>query len=59
MKFDKELLDALSEEAKKSPRLRMNRDMRTQSLCPEVGHEDASQRMLNAIEPGTFGAVQK
>lgn len=46
MKFDKELLDALTEEAKKSPRLLMNRDMRTSS-------EDSSQRMLNALEPGT------
>lgn len=46
MKFNKELLDALTEEAKKSPRLRMNRDMRTSS-------EDSSQRMLNALEPGT------
>lgn len=46
MKFNKELLDALTEEAKKSPRLRMNRDMRT-------SFEDSSQRMLNALEPGT------
>ena len=59
MKFDKELLDALSEEAKKSPRLRMNRDMRTQSLCPELGHEDSSQRMLNALEPGTVVPVHR
>ena len=59
MRFDKELLDALTEEAKKSPRLRMNRDMRTQSICPEVGHEDASQRMLNAIEPGSVVPVHR
>lgn len=56
---DKELLDALTEEAKRSPRLRMNRDMRTQSLCPELGHEDASQRMLNALEPGTVVPVHR
>ena len=46
MKIDKSLLDALSAEAIQSPRLRMNRDMRNSA-------EDKSQRMLNAIEPGT------
>lgn len=46
MRFDKELLDALTEEAKQSPRMRMNRDMRTSPA-------DQSQRMLNALEPGT------
>lgn len=46
MFIDKEILDALVEEAKKSPRLRMNMDMRTST-------EDNSQRMLNALEPGT------
>jgi len=46
MIFDKNLLDSLTEEAKQSPRLRMNRDMRTSEA-------DWSQRMLNALEPGT------
>lgn len=46
MTIDNKLFDALSEEARKSPRLRMNRDMRTTA-------NDQSQRMLNAIEPGT------
>ncbi len=46
MKIDKELLDAVCKEAKLSPRLRMARDMRTSD-------GDNSQRMLNAIEPGT------
>lgn len=49
----------LTEEAKKSPRLRMNRDMRTQASCPETGHDDASQRMLNALEPGTVVLVHR
>lgn len=40
------LLDKLTEEAKASPRLRMNLDLRN-------GPEDQSQRMLNAIEPGS------
>jgi len=46
MKLDKALFDSVSEEAKHSPRLRMNLDMRTTA-------NDQSQRMLNAIEPGT------
>ena len=46
MTIDNKLFDALSEEARKSPRLRMNYDMRTTA-------NDQSQRMLNAIEPGT------
>ena len=46
MKIDKALLDALTEQAKASPRLRMNHDLRN------VG-ESQSQRMLNAIEPGS------
>ena len=40
------LMDKLTEEAKASPRLRMNMDLRNNS-------EDQSQRMLNAIEPGS------
>lgn len=40
------ILDKLTEEAKASPRLRMNMDLRNSS-------EDQSQRMLNAIEPGS------
>ena len=46
MRIDKELLDSLTQKAKASERLRMNLDMRT-SL------DDKSQRMLNALEPGT------
>ena len=40
------ILDSLTEQAKASPRLRMNKDLRN-------GTEDQSQRMLNAIEPGS------
>lgn len=54
-----EMLDALVEAAKVSPRLRQNMDMRTQTVCPAVGHEDASQRMLNAIEPGSVVPVHR
>ena len=40
------ILDNLTAQAKESPRLRMNLDLRN-------GPEDGSQRMLNALEPGT------
>ncbi len=40
------VLDELTAQAKASPRLRMNMDLRN-------GPEDGSQRMLNAIEPGS------
>ena len=40
------ILDQLTEQAKASPRLRMNLDLRN-------SENDGSQRMLNAIEPGS------
>ena len=46
MKIDIALLDALTAQAKASPRLRMNLDLRNSP-------QDGSQRMLNAIEPGS------
>ena len=46
MKITQAILDKLTEEAKASPRLRMNMDLRNSA-------EDQSQRMLNAIEPGS------
>ena len=46
MKITQALLDSLTEQAKASPRLRMNYDLRNSA-------EDQSQRMLNAIEPGS------
>ena len=46
MVINQALLDKLTEEAKASPRLRMNLDLRNSSA-------DQSQRMLNAIEPGS------
>ena len=46
MKIDNILLDKLTTQAKESPRLRMNLDLRTSDA-------DSSQRMLNAIEPGS------
>lgn len=46
MQITQAVLDNLTEQAKASPRLRMNLDLRNSS-------EDQSQRMLNAIEPGS------
>lgn len=46
MKITQALLDSLTEQAKASPRLRMNLDLRYSAA-------DGSQRMLNAIEPGS------
>ena len=46
MKITQAILDKLTSEAKVSPRLRMNLDLRNSA-------EDQSQRMLNAIEPGS------
>ena len=47
-----ELLDALTAQAQASPRLRMNLDLRNSP-------EDQSQRMLNAIEPGTVMPIHR
>ena len=46
MKITQQILDQLTEQAKASPRLRMNMDLRNSDA-------DQSQRMLNAIEPGS------
>lgn len=46
MKITRAILDSLTAQAKASPRLRMNLDLRNSP-------EDGSQRMLNAIEPGS------
>lgn len=52
IKIDTALLDSLTEQAKASPRLRMNLDLRTSDA-------DTSQRMLNAIEPGSVVPVHR
>ena len=52
VKIDKALLDSLTEQAKVSERLRMNYDLRNSA-------EDTSQRMLNAIEPGSVVPVHR
>ena len=52
MVIDKALLDKVSEQAKASPRLRMNYNFH-QSL------EDKCHRFLNAVEPGTVVPIHK
>lgn len=52
MTVDKELLDSLTAQAKESPRLRVAFDLRTTP-------EDGSQRILNALEPGTVLPIHR
>lgn len=52
MKITQALLDTLTEKAKASPRLRINYDLRNSA-------EDGSQRMLNAIEPGSVFPIHR
>ena len=52
MIIDKHILDELTARAKESPRLRMNLDLRNSA-------DDRSQRMLNAIEPGTVMPIHR
>ena len=52
MILDNTLLDSLMEQAAASPRLRMNFDLRTSP-------EDSSQRMLNALLPGTVLPIHR
>ena len=52
MIIDQQVLDELTARAKVSPRLRMNLDLRNSPA-------DQSQRMLNAIEPGTVLPIHR
>lgn len=52
MIFNQQFLDTLTEQAKASPRLRMNYDLRN-------SENDQSQRMLNALEPGTVLPIHR
>ena len=52
MIIDSKILDELSEKAKGSPRLRCNLDLRNSA-------DDQSQRMLNALEPGTIMPIHR
>ena len=52
MVIDNEILDGLTAKAKENPRLRCNLDMRNSA-------DDQSQRMLNALEPGTVMPIHR
>ena len=52
MLINQQLLDSLTTQAKASPRLRMNLDLRNTPA-------DQSQRMLNALEPGTVMPIHR
>ena len=52
MLIDEIFLDGLFEQAAESPRLRMNYDLRTTAA-------DTSQRMLNALMPGTEVPIRR
>jgi cupin fold WbuC family metalloprotein len=52
MKITQAILDELTAKAKESPRLRMNMDLRN-------SNGDTSQRMLNAIEPGSVVPIHR
>ena len=52
MIIETQLLDTLSAKAKASPRLRQAYDLRN-------SEEDNSQRMLNALEPGTVMPIHR
>ncbi len=52
MNITQAILDKLTEQAKASPRLRMNLDLRNSV-------DDQSQRMLNAIEPGSLLPIHR
>ena len=52
MLIDQKTLDSLSQQAKANPRLRQAFDLRTTP-------EDQSQRILNAVEPGTILPIHR
>ncbi len=52
MVIDEKFLDSLSEQARSNPRLRQSFDLRTTP-------NDGSQRMLNALEPGTVMPIHR
>lgn len=51
-KITQAILDDLTAQAKANPRLRMNLDLRNSA-------DDTSQRMLNAIEPGSVVPIHR
>lgn len=58
-KLNFELFDKIEEEAKASPRHRMNYDLRTQATDEDSSWHDTSQRMLNVMMKDTVIPVHR
>ncbi len=57
--IDKKLLNKVSAQAKASPRLRMNFDLRTQAFDSDPDWKDTSQRMLNVMMKDTVVPIHR
>ena len=57
--IDEELLNEVSVQAKASPRLRMNLDLRTQAFDSDPDWKDTSQRMLNVMMKDTVVPIHR
>ena len=53
IQIDKQVVQQLFDQAVMNPRLRQSFDLRTEATDVELGHKDNSQRILNALMPGT------
>ena len=57
--LDDKLFEAIEVEAKASPRLRMNYDLRTQAMDEDPNWRDCSQRMLNVMMKDTVIPIHR
>lgn len=57
--IDEELLNEVLVQAKASPRLRMNFDLRTQAFDSDPDWKDTSQRMLNVMMKDTVVPIHR
>ena len=53
IQIDKQLIQQLLDQSVVNPRLRQSCDLRTEATDIELEHKDNSQRILNALMPGT------
>ena len=58
-RLNNKLFEAIVAEAKASPRLRMNYDLRTQAMDEDPDWRDSSQRMLNVMMKGTLIPIHR
>ena len=57
--LDDKLFEAIEVEAKASPRLRKNYDLRTQAMDEDPDWRDCSQRMLNVMMADTMIPIHR